>query len=287
MTQVLYKEFHVTTAKVLNRPSKTIKTPYVADICLTKSEFEDKNKCLAHTPSLGCNGMVDTNATVFIVQKDSKSKAHCKYTVIASLQSEKEQEYVVGVEPIIGEKLGHDILLEGIVPKLKAKILDKQFTYEDCRFDFKGITTANEPFICEVKNVSIAVYENIRPSKMKKKDYTAYDIGSKIGIFPSGFKPEGQTHSERAVKQTRRLTEIKKKYPEVRCLILYVIQRDDIMSFHISKGDQIYLEAIKEAVNANVEIAAVSISWIASEANSILTPRVHNNSLKVYLGDSI
>jgi len=285
MSIVLNKEFSVTEARVISRPSKIIKTPYVADVCLTKTHFEETS--LAHTPSLGCNGMVDTGASILMVEKDNKSKAKCKYTVIASRLSEKGHEYIVGVEPSLGEKLGQDILLGGVISSLKAKTLDSQFTYEDCRFDFKGITTSNEPFICEVKNVSIAVYENIRPSQMKKRDYSARDIRSKVAIFPSGYKPKGQTHSERAVKQTKRLAEIKRKHPEVRCIILYVIQRDDISMFEISSGDQIYLDTMKDAIASNVEIVAVSISWTSTQDGTGLVPKIHNNNVKVSVCDNI
>jgi len=285
MSIALNKEFSVTEGRVISRPSKVIKTPYVADVRLTKTDFEETS--LAHTPSLGCNGMVDTGASILMVEKDSKSKAKCKYTVIASRLSEKDNEYIVGVEPSLGEKLGQDILLGGVISSLKAKTLDNQFTYEDCRFDFKGITTSNEPFICEVKNVSIAVYENIRPSQMKKRDYSARDIRSKVAIFPSGYKPKGQTHSERAVKQTKRLAEIKRKHPEVRCVILYVIQRDDIAMFQISNGDQIYLDTIKDAIASNVEIVAVSISWTSTQDGTVLVPKIHNNNVKVSVYDNI
>jgi len=285
MLTVLRQEFAVLGASIVSRPSKAIKTPYVADVVLSRVTSDEP--CLAHTPSLGCNGMVDRDAQVYLVEKDSKSKAKCKYTVIAARISEKGHDVIVGVEPSLGEKLGRDILVSGILDNLIAKTIDNQFTYEDCRFDFKGITTSNEPFICEVKNVSIAVYENIRPLQQKKNDYSTRAYDSKIAIFPSGFKPKGQTHSERAVKQTRRLTEIKKKHPEVRCLILYVIQRDDITSFQISRGDQIYLETIKEALAASVEIAAVSIGWKASENGTALVPTIHNNTVKVSVGDYI
>lgn len=284
MSNVLNQEYHVRRGTILNRPSKVIKTPYVADVQTIDSYIDDE--CLAHTPSLGCNGMVEKNALVFMVEKDSRSKAKCRYTVIASELTEKGQRYVVGVDPTLGEKLGQDILTQGVIVGFRAKSLDKQFTYEDCRFDFKGITTSNEPFICEVKNVSIAVYENIRPSQMKKQDYSAREYDSKIAIFPSGFKPKGKTHSERAVKQTKRLTEIKKKHPEVRCLILYVIQRDDIASFQISRGDKIYFDTIKEAVSSNVEVAAVSVRWMLDEERNTLTPQVHNK-LKVSMDDNI
>jgi len=281
MYNVLGNNFQVRLGEVCSRPSKVIKTPYVADVMINK-DTESIN-ILAHTPSLGCNGMVDIDAKVYLIEKDASSKAKCRYTVIASRIKEKGETYIVGVDPGLGEKIGQDILLNGIINGFKVKKLDKQFVYEDCRFDFSGITSSNEAFICEVKNVSIAVYENIRPSQMKKRDYSLRSVSSKIAIFPSGFKPKGLTHSERAVKQTRRLTEIKIKHPEVRCIILYVIQRADIDEFQLSNGDEIYMNTIKNALSANVEIAAVSIDWTLTSDGSSLIPFISNSDVKVSL----
>lgn len=286
MSIVLGKAFQVRLADVCSRPSKVIRTPYVADVFINE-DIDDSINALAHTPSLGCNGMVDTGAKVFIIEKEATSKAKCRYTVIASRIEEKGETIIVGVEPSFGEKIGEDILRNGLIDSFHVKKLDKQFVYEDCRFDFSGITSSNEAFICEVKNVSIAVYENIRPSQLKKRDYTTRDVRSKIGIFPSGFKPKGQTHSERAVKQTQRLTQIKQKHPEVRCLILYVIQRSDINEFQISNGDEIYMKTIKEAVSSGIELAAVSINWTICAESSALIPIVCNSSVKVSLDYSI
>ena len=42
-------------ATVVNRPSKTIKSPYVADI-----KLEDGTTAMCHTPGLGCCGLVAT-----------------------------------------------------------------------------------------------------------------------------------------------------------------------------------------------------------------------------------
>jgi hypothetical protein len=57
--------------EVLKRPSKMIKTPYVADII-------DKNGCeiLGHTPSLGCCGLVDVGSKVLVSQNPNKKASY-------------------------------------------------------------------------------------------------------------------------------------------------------------------------------------------------------------------
>jgi hypothetical protein len=59
--------------QILKRPSKQIKSPYVADANINNQEF------LAHTASLGCCGLADVNAIVLIsLSPESKSKSKPK-----------------------------------------------------------------------------------------------------------------------------------------------------------------------------------------------------------------
>lgn len=249
-------------ALITSRPSKSIKSPYVSDLI-----FEDKSISLGHTPSLGCNGLAEANKEVLVVKRYGSKTGKCKYTVILANVEEKTHKYFIGLEPGRAEKMAENILRCGLWNDMRATTLDTQFTYEDCRFDFKGITSKHEPFICEVKNVSIAEYDNIRPSLLKKQDFSNRAFNSKIAIFPSGYKPKGRTHSERALKQTQRLTQIKKKHPEMRCIIMYIIQRPDVCQFQISNGDETYKKAIKEAKEAGVELAAIVVEWKRCDDN--------------------
>ena len=250
---------------IVKRPSAQIKSPYVCDVVLEaheEEEDEDEDKVamtLGHTPSLGCNGLVDTGADVYLTRKDNtkKTSGKCTHTVKFGICDET----IIGVEPAMAEKIAEAVLEEGRLTSLQSKTLSKQVSYEDCRFDFAGVTTSNEAFICEVKNVSIAVYENIRPSLLKKRDYSQRDPNSKIAIFPSGFVPAGKTHSPRAVKQLKLLTRIKKERPEVRCVVMYVIQRDDIACFQLSAGDAIYQETVEAAKAAGVEFIAINTRY--------------------------
>lgn len=283
------ERINVVEGLVVARPSKTIKTPYVCDMTINKDMEEIK---LGHTPSLGCNGMVDKDASVIAVKRNT---GKCEYGVIASIVEEREIErdksvkYVVGVDPSLAEKFAGEILLNGVIEGLKVEsnMLDKQKTYKDCRFDYCGVTKNKEPFVCEVKNVSIAEYENKSPSELKKmkttKQFEDRPYNSKIAIFPSGYKARGQVHSERALKHVKTLTEIKKNTPIMRCILLFVVQRDDVCMFQPSNGDVIYLDALREAKEVGVEIKAVSIKWVYNKKMRILVPEIDNSKLKVDL----
>lgn len=273
------------------RPSRVIKTPYVCDMKLNERYTGNgkENYCLGHTPSLGCNGMVDKGATVIAVSRKrtsldetdntkGKRNGKCEYGVIASVITEKDITYVVGVDPSIAERISREILMTGVISGLcisKPERLQSQKTYNDCRFDYCGVTDDGSPFICEVKNVSIAKYEDLPPKQLLKKDYSERDVDTKVAVFPSGYKPKGQTHSERALKHTRTLKEIKEAHSDkMRCIILFVIQRDDVSSFQPSNGDEQYRKELCEAYNAGVEVYAIRVRWTYDDVTSQLTPSI-------------
>ena len=58
----------------------------------------------------------------------------------------------------------------------------------------------------------------------------------------------------------------------MRCVILFVVQRDDAIVFQPCNGDQIYKEALKNAKEAGVEIYAARVSWHYDSAASTATP---------------
>lgn len=270
---------------VVSRPSRIIKTPYVCDYLLEDEDI-DNTSVLAHTPSLGCNGMVDKGSSVIAVKRrsDGKKQTKCDYSVIASIRKENDTTYIVGVDPSIAERFAGELLTKGVIDGLCLKqntLLQSQKTYCDCRFDYCGITDKNEPFICEIKNISIAEYEDLHPKLLCKKDFSDYDINSKIALFPSGYKPKGRTHSERALKHTRTLMEIKRANPEMRCVILFVVQRADVRVFQPCRGDEQYYTTLKNACETGVEVYAVSIEWCYDETAKTLTPKISNPSLPV------
>ena len=62
------------------------------------------------------------------------------------------------------------------------------------------------------------------------------------------------------MKHVQELTKIR-KYSNVRCLLGFVIQRDDVSSFQASVIDPQYREAIQQAISTGVEIFALVIKW--------------------------
>lgn len=287
----LYKINNLTEGIIVKRPSKYIKTPYVADVEIVTNNtnnnitdtIENNEIILGHTAALGCCGLADTGATVLIEpilehktkhsKKDansdstSSSKYHCNYRVHLSIIREKNKEIIIGINPKLAENLTEQALTRNLLSKLQniksyrreTKIFIPDLV--DSRFDFTGIDENNIPFIMEVKNVPLADYEDVTKTERKKKSYEDRDVNSKVAYFPDGYrKKTTDTVSPRALKHINELTLIK-SMSITRCIMCYVIQRTDVTSFQPSIIDPQYREAFKNAVKNGVEIITMVIEW--------------------------
>ena len=254
---------------VTKRPSKIIKSPYVADVNINNTEF------LAHTASLGCCGLCDTGASILLAPLNNSKKSKnnkedaikCVYSAQLSVISEKGNEIIVGIHPKLAEQLVENCLIKNylsILQNCKKYRRETVIFVEDkvdSRFDFTGIDKNNIPFIMEVKNVPLADYEDMCAKDRKKMCYDERPYDSKVAYFPDGYrKKTTDTVSPRALKHIRELTLIKKE-SITRCIMCYVIQRTDVDRFQPSIIDPEYRQAFKEAFEAGVEIITLVVNW--------------------------
>jgi DNA-binding sugar fermentation-stimulating protein len=276
MTTLLLKIDHLIEGTVVKRPSKFIKTPYVADIIPLDST---SGTILGHTASLGCCGLADVGATVLMAPVNSKpkdlnklknkEKLSCEYRVYLSVLLDRGKEIVIGIHPKLAEDLTEAALTNNMLSRLQNI---KQYKREmkmyvegkvDSRFDFAGIDCNNIPFIMEVKNVPLADYEDISAKDKKAKccDYNDRSIDSKVAYFPDGYrKKSADPVSPRALKHIRELTLIKRE-SKTRCIMCYVIQRTDVDRFQPSIIDPEYRDAVKIATESGVEIITLVVNW--------------------------
>ena len=266
---LLHKLENLVEGCVAKRPSKYIKTPYVADVTIANS-----SDVLGHTPALGCCGLSDVGSSVLLSAKEeskskSKNKANmkCSHTVYLSIVREREQNIIVGIHPKLAELLTESALKMNLLSKLQNCKSYKRETSiyipdkVDSRFDFTGIDENNIPFIMEVKNVPLADYEDLTAKERVNYDFSDRDINSKVAYFPDGYrKKTTDTVSPRALKHITELTTIKSE-SAIRCIMCYVIQRTDVNRFQPSIIDPIYRDAFIQAVNAGVEIITMVVSW--------------------------
>jgi len=256
---------------VIKRPSKFIKTPYVADINIC----ETSKQILGHTASLGCCGLADVGAHVLIApipkpkktNKNNSDKLHCEYRVYLSVIRENNREMIVGIYPKLAEDLTETALKKNLLSKLcnvrKYKRETKIYSpgLVDSRFDFAGIDENDVEFIMEVKNVPLADYEDVTAKERKNMCFDGRDINSKVAYFPDGYRKKStDTVSPRALKHINELALIK-RMSDVRCIMCYVIQRTDVDRFQPSVIDPEYREAFKEAVRCGVEIITMVVQW--------------------------
>ena len=270
---------------IIKRPSSIVKSPYVADVEITKG-----NTALAHSASLGCCGLAEKDSRVWMIPlklkapKASKNNEgndntnnndrKCKYRIcLSSVQDhDRNQECIVGIFPKYAEDLTEQALLQNsftilnnITSYSRETVVTVDGIDEDSRFDFTGVDKEGRPFIMEVKNVPLADYEDISNID-KKKCNVIYPLtrafNSKAAYFPDGYRKKGaESVSPRALKHIRTLTYIKKKDNNKRCILCYVIQRNDVQSFTPSVIDPEYRKAFYEAVTAGVEIITMVVEW--------------------------
>jgi len=248
---------------IVKRPSKFVKSPYVADVIINNTEY------LAHTASLGCCGLCESGSSIlFAPMKNNKTDSKkCVYSAQLSIINEKNHEVIIGIYPKLAEHLVENCLTKNylsILQNVKRYKRETKIFVEnkvDSRFDFTGIDENDIPFIMEVKNVPLADYEDILSKERKNVCYDDREYDSKVAYFPDGYrKKSSETISPRALKHIRELTLIKKE-SVTRCIMCYVIQRDDVNRFQPSIIDPEYRQAVKEAIEAGVEIITLVIKW--------------------------
>lgn len=251
---------------IIKRPSKIVKSPYVADVIINDNEI------LAHTASLGCCGLSDAGAEILLEPINNKGSKKtddikCLYRAQLSIINEKNHEIIVGIHPKLAEQIVENCLIKNclsILQDVKRYKRETKIFVEnkvDSRFDFSGIDKNGIPFIMEVKNVPLADYEDITSKERKKMCYDDREFDTKVAYFPDGYrKKSSDPVSPRALKHIRELTLIKRE-SKTRCIMCYVINRDDINRFQVSTIDPEYRAAVKEGMEAGVEIIRLVVRW--------------------------
>jgi sugar fermentation stimulation protein A len=280
---MLHKLNDLILVKIISRPSKVCKTPYVADI-----ELEDGTIVQAHCASLGCCGLCEKDCYVYASPMksncaQSKSKV-CSYKIyLAHFYEEKvisgqiiTNNQLIGIDPKLAETLVENALTQNYLKTLMhIKTYKREVCLLNSRFDFAGIDEHGKYFVLEVKNVPLADYADVssveRKKMVKNGDFANVDINKKISYFPDGYrKKKGEVVSERALKHINELAEISHS-KIIRPIICFVIQRTDVSSFQASLLDPIYKAAFNDAISQGVEVIVLVVSWNAQGEASFVT----------------
>jgi hypothetical protein len=116
---LLHKLANLIEGQIIKRPSKYIKTPYVADVKITDTNFE----ILGHTPALGCCGLSDNGSTILMTlinqSKKNQTNLKCSHSIYLSVLLEKDHEIIVGIHPKLAEILTESALKLNLLSKLQ------------------------------------------------------------------------------------------------------------------------------------------------------------------------
>lgn len=276
---MLYQIENPLQGVIIKRPSLYCKTPYVADIVLEN----DGLQIMGHSPSLGCCGLADKEATV-VLSKINGKKTKCSHRVELSLYKENNSEIYVGINPKLGEYIAEKALVMGFIQGLRnIKKYAREKTIMNSRFDFIGLDETRRPFVLEIKNVPLADYVDV-PKKDRKKykdEIKNKEFHDKIAYFPDGYRKNStDVVSPRALKHIEELEEIAKT-SETRAILCFIVQRSDASCFQPSNIDLTYKKAVQKAWLNGVEIKTLQVEWNKSGVCKFL-----RNDLPIHLFDS-
>ena len=242
--------------EVIKRPSIQCKSPYVADV-----KLEDDTTVIAHSPSLGCCGYINACQNVVMIKHDNPKL--CTHVIHLANRLEKTHNYLIGVHPKSAEKIVNVCLENGIIETLNNVCnIQREQTYLNSRFDFTCIDENNRQTIIEVKNVPCANYEDNEEKVIKKMDFSNRPYNSKVAYFPDGYrKKKTDTVSPRALKHILELELLKKQNPNLRCILIFVIQRPDVEYFQASICDPLYKTTLNKAHENGVEVIPIQVVW--------------------------
>merc|ERR1712154_506618 len=169
----------VVRAKVVNRPSKVVRSPYMADIIVEGTPGE----VLCHSPALGCAGLIVPGSNVLITPKKSAT-AKSRY----SLDLVDVGSSIVGVNPMMCNKMVRTALERGLVeglPAFDGEEIKAEATVEESRLDFRCIRDGISYYV-EVKGVPCACIEDspLSPKKKALMMDTINKAEEKIAYFP-------------------------------------------------------------------------------------------------------
>ena len=259
---ILFDCNHIIKGTVIHRPSKNIKSPYVADV-----KLEDGTEILAHCPSLGCCGLSNSGSEVYLTKNNSettKTSHRVDLAIYQELKNGISYKQIVGLNPKITEKIGFQAIKSNCIQELQnVKLLETEKKFGNSRFDIYGIDSENNEFILEIKTVPLADYVDC--DKKDRKNYIDLIeqkmFHEKIAYFPDGYrKNKNDPISPRALKHIQELEKIvlEGKY---KCFLLFIVQRTDVSFFQTSVIDPIYKEAVLKASNNGVKILVLQVDW--------------------------
>ena len=209
------------------RPSKNIKSPYVADVKL-ESENENEKTCtyMAHSPALGLGNLIKPGARLYLL-KNNNVKSKTQYSIKAVYDD--EHQTWVGSTPLDANRLFAWGYKNGIFKEyFPTGNLKSEVTFQESRFDF-----------C----INSEIYIEVKCVPLRKENYS---------YFPEGYRKSiKDTVSPRAIKHINELISCVKE-KNLQSHLVFIVFRNDTDYFTPNSEDKLFCETLKNAVDSGV-----------------------------------
>tara|TARA_B100001093_G_scaffold63783_1_gene53680 strand:+ start:3937 stop:4758 length:822 start_codon:yes stop_codon:yes gene_type:complete len=254
--KVIFKFNNITLAKVVNRPSKKIKSPYLADIIINDEQV------LAHSPGLGLCGFIAPESIVGVISNDCESRKS-KFTIeMVKIINDDNKSVWVGANPATSNLYFNILIEKNLLSFLpKTTFIKREYKHENyqSRFDFYIETANDKKFIIEVKNVPLVDYPDDKMPKFRK--FPSRKCSTRNAIFPDGYQAKkGECVSPRALKHLQELLAIKKNNKNLTPMLVFVVQREDCGGFTPNfEKDPKYSNLLKKAIEEGLIVKAIML----------------------------
>lgn len=254
--KTIFKFNNLNIVEVINRPSKNIKSPYLADILIN-----DKIE-MAHSPGLGLCGFITTGSKVAVTSNDCESRKS-KFTIeLVKVKNDDNKNVWVGANPVTSN-LYFNILIEkkllSFLPNIKFIKREYKLEKFESRFDFYLESESDKKFIIEVKNVPLVDYPKDKMPDFRK--FPERKCSARNAIFPDGYQAKkGECVSPRALKHLQELMKIKKSKLDITPMLVFVVQREDCGGFTPNfEKDPKYSNLLKQAIEEGLIVKAIML----------------------------
>ena len=253
-------EYHdIVQLTIVRRPSKKIKSPYVAD-----AVDENGTEFLVHTPGLGLADQCLPGSKIFATPSKNKASKTDYITQSVSINENGYGQTIIGANPHSAEIIGKEIIKKNIWnPYPKFKVCKKKPPHINYLGDIY-LKSQDSFIIIEIKNVICASYD---PNRLKvDRRYVFYDNNSpfnRSGIYPNGEKSKKykgkSVVSERSIRQIDKMINDSQNY---QFAIIFLVNRGDCSTFKPNwQRDPVYSKKLVKAVKYGVQIYALGVNW--------------------------
>jgi sugar fermentation stimulation protein A len=194
---------------------------------LAEIRLDDGREVIAHCTNSGSmKSCLENGAEVYLTPV-TIPKRRTKFT----WEMIKINGNWVGINTANPNKLAFEAISSGLIPELRDYTkVKREVVFGDSRFDIYAENETEKCFV-EVKNVTLKE--------------------GKYALFPDSVTTRGQKH-------LKTLMEVKAN--GIRAVMLYIVQRTDVEVFAPAvEIDPGYAKALKQAVNAGVEVIVLQV----------------------------